>query len=120
MNIKWFKESFGGMTQWVYQRFTAVFMVIYLLIMSALISNHSVFKYSTWVSIFDTAWVRFGTLIFFYVMFFHAWIGILHITEDYIKWFAIRRVINFCFLVIIILQILIINFYLIQIWVVDA
>ena len=58
--------------------------------------------------------------IFFYVMFFHAWIGMLHITEDYIKWFAIRRAINFCFLVMIVLQILILSFYLIQIGVVDA
>ena len=120
MNTKWFKEPFGGMTQWLYQRFTAVFMVIYLLIMSALISNHTVFKYSNWISIFDTAWVCFGTLLFFYVMFFHAWIGILHITEDYIKWFTIRKAINFCFLAMIILQILILSFYLIQIGAVDA
>jgi len=120
MNIKLFKEPFGGMTQWVYQRFTAVFMVIYLLIMIALILSHPVFTYSTWVSTFDNPWVRFGTLIFFYVMFFHAWIGMLHITEDYIKWFAIRRAINFCFLVMIVLQILILSFYLIQIGVVDA
>tara|TARA_B100000768_G_C11256449_1_gene366632 strand:+ start:689 stop:1051 length:363 start_codon:yes stop_codon:yes gene_type:complete len=120
MNIKLLKEPFGGMTQWVYQRFTAIFMVIYLLIMSAVILSYPVFEYSSWVSIFKISWVRFGTLIFFYVMFFHAWIGILHITDDYIKSFAIRRAINFCFLVMIVLQILIITFYLIQIGAVDA
>ena len=114
MNIKWLKEPFGGMTQWVYQRFTAVFMVIYLLIMSVLISSYSVFEYSSWTSIFESYWVRFGTLIFFYVMFFHAWIGILHVTGDYIKWFGMRRAINFCFLTIILLQILILSFCLIK------
>ena len=114
MNIKWIKKPFGGMTQWIYQRFTALFMVIYLLIMGILISNHHTFNYFDWISIFDSWSVRFGTLIFFYLMFFHAWIGILHITEDYIKWFAIRRAVNFCFLIMIILQLLILSFYLIK------
>lgn len=114
MNIKWIKKPFGGMTQWIYQRFTALFMVIYLLIMGILILNHSVFDYVGWISMFDSWLVRFGTLIFFYIMFFHAWIGVLHVTEDYIKWFAIRRTVNFCFLMMINIQLLILSFYLIK------
>ncbi len=114
MNIRWIKDPFGGMTQWVYQRFTALFMLIYLSIMGVLISNYPDIDYFSWISIFDSSWVSFGTLIFFYLMFFHAWIGMLHITEDYIKWNIIRRAINFCFLVIIILQLLILSIYLIK------
>ena len=114
MNIKWLKEPFGGMTQWVYQRFTALFMVIYLLAMSILILNHPVLDYTVWISIFDSWALRFGTLIFFYVMFFHAWIGMLHITNDYIKNFIVRRAVNFCFLMMIIFQLLILSFYLIK------
>jgi len=114
MNIKWIKEPFGGMTQWVYQRFTALFMVVYLLVMGILILNHPVFDYTGWISMFDIWLVRFGTLIFFYVMFFHAWIGILHVTEDYIKDFTMRRAVNFCFLMMIIFQLLILSFYLIK------
>jgi len=114
MNIRWIKEPFGGMTQWIYQRFTALFMFIYLLIMMVLISIHDVIDYFSWVSIFDSWWVSFGTLIFFYLMFFHAWIGILHVTEDYIKWNATRRAVNFCFLLMIILQLLILSIFLIK------
>ena len=114
MNINWIKEPFGGMTQWIYQRFTALFMLIYLLTMGILISTYPDIDYFGWISIFNSRWVSVGTLIFFYLMFFHAWIGILHITEDYIKWFAIRRSVNFCFLVMIILQLLILSFYLIK------
>ena len=114
MNIKLIKEPFGGMTQWVYQRFTALFMFIYLLIMMVLISIHDVLDYFSWVSIFDSGWVRFGTLIFFYLMFFHSWIGMLHITEDYIKWNIGRRIVNFCFLIMIILQLLILSIFLIK------
>jgi succinate dehydrogenase / fumarate reductase membrane anchor subunit len=114
MNIKWLKEPFGGMTQWVYQRFTALFMVIYLLAMSILILNHPVLDYTVWIYMFDSWPVRFGTLIFFYVMFFHAWIGMLHITNDYIKNFIVRRAVNFCFLMMIIFQLLILSFYLIK------
>jgi len=114
MNIKWLKEPFGGMTQWVYQRFTALFMVVYLLVMGILILNHPVLDYADWVSMFDIWLVRFGTLIFFYVMFFHAWIGILHVTDDYIKNFIVRRAVNFCFLMMIIFQLLIFSFYLIK------
>ena len=114
MNTKWIKEPFGGMTQWVYQRLTAVFMTLYLMCMGILISNYSVIDYNSWISIFDNWWVCFGTLIFFYFMFFHAWIGILNITEDYIKWFTIRRIVNICFLIFIVLQLLILSFYLIK------
>jgi succinate dehydrogenase / fumarate reductase membrane anchor subunit len=114
MNIKLIKEPFGGMTQWVYQRFTALFMFIYLLIMMVLVSIHDVLDYFSWVSIFDSWWVRFGTLIFFYLMFFHSWIGMLHVTEDYIKWNIGRRIVNFCFLIMIILQLLILSIFLIK------
>ncbi len=114
MNNKWIKEPFGGMTQWLYQRFTAFLMFIYILFMIALISIHDVIDYSSWVSIFDNWWVSFGTLIFFYLMFFHAWIGILHVTEDYIKWNAARRTVNFCFLIMILLQLLILSIFLIK------
>jgi len=114
VNIRWIKEPFGGMTQWIYQRFTALFMLIYLSIMGILISNYRDIDYFSWISIFDSPWVSFGTLIFFYLMFFHAWIGMLHITDDYIKWNTIRRAINSFSLVIIILQLLILCIYLIQ------
>jgi succinate dehydrogenase / fumarate reductase, membrane anchor subunit len=114
MNIEWIKAPFGGMTQWVYQRFTALFMIFYLLAMGILILNHPVSDYISWISMFDILLVRFGTLIFFYVMFFHAWIGILHVTEDYIKNFTVRRAVNFCFLMMIIFQLLILSFYLIK------
>ena len=115
MNIKWLKEPFGGMTQWVYQRFTALFMVVYLLVMGILILNHPVLDYAGWISMFDIWLVRFGTLIFFYVMFVFMldW-PILHSQTDYIKNFIVRRAVNFCFLMMIILQLLILSFYLIK------
>jgi succinate dehydrogenase hydrophobic membrane anchor protein len=82
--------------------------------MGILILNHPVSDYISWISMFDIWLVRFGTLIFFYVMFFHAWIGILHVTDDYIKNFIVRRAVNFCFLMMIIFQLLILSFYLIK------
>ena len=113
MNIKLLKEPFGGMTQWIYQRFTALFMTIYFFIMGILIISHSTFDYLSWTYLFDSFFVKISTFIFFCLMFFHAWIGILHVTEDYIKCSSIRRSINFCFFLAIVFQLFILSYYLI-------
>jgi len=113
MNIHNLKNPFGGMTQWLYQRFTAFFMVSYMGIISVLILRFRPLTFDIWSSLFDPWELRYATLVFFYLMFFHAWIGILHVTEDYIKIIFLRNVTNLSLLIIMLFQLIYLTYFLI-------
>ena len=99
---------FGGMTQWLYQRFTAVYMLIYLLFIFLTIWNNSPINFYLWVNIFNSTYIKLATILFFLLLFFHSWIGMLHITSDYIKNKVCRFILNQFFALISIVQVVII------------
>ena len=107
------KKPFGGMTQWLYQRFTALFMVFYMMILSVIILSSKPITFDVWSSLFDSWVIRYLTLVFFYVMFIHAWIGILHVTEDYIKLIYLRNTVNLLFVTLMFLQLIYLTYFLI-------
>jgi len=47
------------------------------------------------------------------LMFFHAWIGILHITEDYIKVIAVRTTINGFLFITMVVELIYLTYFLI-------
>tara|TARA_B100001996_G_scaffold239928_1_gene185459 strand:+ start:461 stop:814 length:354 start_codon:yes stop_codon:yes gene_type:complete len=95
---------FGGMTQWLYQRFTAVYMLFYLIFISITIWNNSPIDFDVWMNIFNSIYIQITTVLFFLLMFFHSWIGILHIINDYIKNRVIRFFLNQLFALMSIIQ----------------
>ncbi|MAS00477.1 MAG: succinate dehydrogenase, hydrophobic membrane anchor protein [Nitrosomonadales bacterium] len=103
-----FFNIFGGMTQWLYQRFTAVYMLLYLFFMVITILNKSPINFHMWTNIFDSTYIQLATILFFLLMFFHSWIGMLHITSDYIKNKIIRIFLNQIFALMSIIQVIII------------
>ena len=113
MNINDLKRPFGGMTQWLYQRFTALFMVTYMVIVSALLFTCAPLTFRVWAPLFDVWLLRYATLAFFYLMFFHAWIGVLHITEDYIKIIVLRNAVNVILLIIMLFELAYLSYFLI-------
>jgi succinate dehydrogenase hydrophobic anchor subunit len=46
-------------------------------------------------------------------MFFHAWIGVLHITEDYIKIIVLRNAVNVILLIIMLFELAYLSYFLI-------
>jgi succinate dehydrogenase / fumarate reductase, membrane anchor subunit len=113
MNINNFRRPFGGMTQWLYQRFTALFMVAYMATISVIMFTYKPLTYEVWASLFDLWALKSATLVFFYLMFFHAWIGVLHVTEDYIKAIYLRKVINLSLLLAMLFELIYLTFFLI-------
>jgi len=61
-----------------------------------------------WTNIFDSTYIQLATILFFLLMFFHSWIGMLHITSDYIKNKIIRIFLNQIFALMSIIQVIII------------
>lgn len=99
------KSPFGGMTQWIYQRFTAIFMLIYLIIILFLsLQNEGGFQ--GWMAMMSPLWMKILTTLFFYLMMIHAFIGVIHVTDDYISNLMVRKILNIFFFSIVLIQII--------------
>lgn len=105
------KSPFGGMTQWLYQRFTALFMIAYLVVILFYILFYS-FTYQSWVTFMTTLWMRLATSIFFVLMIIHAWIGVQHVIDDYIKLDFLKGLINIIFLLLTLAQLIYLPYFL--------
>lgn len=76
---------------------SAIYRLIYDYLFNHLDEHNFFLKpitFSIWSSLFTLWYVKLATVLFFYLIFFHAWIGVLHITEDYIKVVWLKKIIN--------------------------
>jgi succinate dehydrogenase / fumarate reductase membrane anchor subunit len=105
MTLMSLKRPFGGMTQWIYQRFTAMFMLIYLLLIFVLISIKGD-GYQGWFEVMSPVWMKILTTLFFYLMVIHAFIGVQHVTDDYIPYPGLRKLMNTLFLGLVVIQVI--------------
>ncbi len=83
-----------GWKDWLVQRMTAVFMVLYTLgVLGVLLYNGGI-DYSLWQALFANGLFRIATLLFGLALLWHAWIGVRDIWMDYIKPTALRLVLE--------------------------
>lgn len=84
--------SFGrsGLYDWMFQRASAVILLLYTVtIIGYLVCNTDV-TYSEWRSLFDMTWMRVFTLLVILSVCAHSWIGLWCISTDYIKSTGLR------------------------------
>ena len=79
-----------GLRDWLAQRVTAVFMVVYSVIFAIAALTLPEMSYEAWSGLFAGGFMRFVTFLFFLALFYHAWVGIRDIYMDYIKPVSIR------------------------------
>jgi succinate dehydrogenase / fumarate reductase membrane anchor subunit len=79
-----------GLRDWLAQRVTAVFMVVYSIIFAIAALTLPEMSYEAWSGLFAGGFMRFVTFLFFLALFYHAWVGIRDIYMDYIKPVSIR------------------------------
>jgi succinate dehydrogenase / fumarate reductase membrane anchor subunit len=79
-----------GLRDWLAQRVTAVFMVVYSIIFAIGALTLPEMSYEAWSGLFAGGFMRFVTFLFFLALFYHAWVGIRDIYMDYIKPVSIR------------------------------
>ena len=79
-----------GLRDWIAQRATAVFMVVYTVLFAAAALGLSEMTYDSWSGLFGGGLVRFFTFLFFLALFYHAWIGVRDIYMDYIQPVGVR------------------------------
>ncbi len=79
-----------GLRDWIGQRATAVYMVIYTVIFAIAALTLPEMSYEAWSGLFSGGLMRFLTFLFFLALFYHAWIGVRDIFMDYIKPAGVR------------------------------
>jgi succinate dehydrogenase / fumarate reductase membrane anchor subunit len=102
--MKYFSQ---GLHMWLIQRFTAVYMVLFVLFMLGFYALRGPFDYQHWrlfmeMPITMTAWT-----LFFLSLLLHAWVGMRDAVMDYVTTFAIK---------IIVLGVLAIGLLVMAVW----
>jgi succinate dehydrogenase / fumarate reductase membrane anchor subunit len=79
-----------GMRTWLLQRLTAIYMLLYAVCFGIYYISQEVDDFQSWQNLFVHPITNIATLIFFFSILYHAWVGIRDILIDYIKWSALR------------------------------
>ena len=74
-----------GMRDWLFQRMTAAYMIVYTLVFIATACWFGLGSYERWHALFAWGPMRFLTFIFFICALYHAWVGMRDIFMDYVK-----------------------------------
>jgi succinate dehydrogenase / fumarate reductase membrane anchor subunit len=79
-----------GMRDWLAQRVTAIVMVIFTVILLVSFLTGQNFSYEGWAGLFARQWFKLFTMVTFFGLFYHVWVGIRDIWMDYVKPVGIR------------------------------
>ena len=79
-----------GMRDWLAQRVTAIVMVIFTVILLVSFLTGQNFTYERWAGLFARQWFKLFTMVTFFGLFYHVWVGIRDIWMDYVKPVGIR------------------------------
>ena len=79
-----------GMRDWLAQRVTAIVMVVFTVILLVSFLTGQNFTYEGWAGLFARQWFKLFTMVTFFGLFYHVWVGIRDIWMDYIKPVGIR------------------------------
>jgi succinate dehydrogenase / fumarate reductase, membrane anchor subunit len=79
-----------GMRDWLAQRVTAIVMVIFTVILLVSFLTGQNFTDEGWAGLFARQWFKLFTMVTFFGLFYHVWVGIRDIWMDYVKPVGIR------------------------------
>lgn len=80
----------NGLKDWLIQRVSAVYLLVYVLFLTIYLGCHTPLMYETWHALFQMMVMQIATLLAIILLVLHAWIGIWTVTTDYIKCTVIR------------------------------
>jgi len=84
----------SGLQDWLVQRITAVFMVIYSVGLFSFLIAHPNMAYYEWHGLFVNLWVKVATLLFVLSLLAHAWVGMWTVFTDYVKPLVFRLILS--------------------------
>jgi succinate dehydrogenase / fumarate reductase membrane anchor subunit len=78
-----------GLRDWLIQRVTAVVMALYTLFLIGFFITQPL-TFASWQGLFHNLPMRLASLLFFFSLFAHAWVGMRDIFMDYVHPTVIR------------------------------
>jgi succinate dehydrogenase / fumarate reductase, membrane anchor subunit len=79
-----------GMRDWLAQRVTAIVMILFTVVLLVSFLTGQNFTYEGWAGLFARQWFKLFTMVTFFGLFYHVWVGIRDIWMDYVKPVGIR------------------------------
>ncbi len=79
-----------GVRAWLLQRLSAVYIGLYLLIALFTLGTGPALDYTRWHSLLSRPVVSIASLLFFFFILIHAWVGIRDVLLDYVQLTALR------------------------------
>jgi len=80
----------NGLKDWLIQRVSAVYLLVYFLMVLAYFWMHCPLTFESWSGLFHVLWMQIATVLAVFMLVLHAWIGIWTVTTDYISCTIIR------------------------------
>ncbi|VAX14449.1 hypothetical protein MNBD_GAMMA24-2288 [hydrothermal vent metagenome] len=79
-----------GMRAWLLQRLSGAYIGLYLLAALFIINRGPVLDYTRWHHLLSKPIVSIASLLFFFFILIHAWVGIRDVLLDYVQLTALR------------------------------
>jgi len=79
-----------GLRDWLSQRFTALIMAIFTIVVLAQLLIGGPIDYYKWSGIFARQWMKVLTFVVIVSMLWHVWVGMRDIWMDYVKPVSVR------------------------------
>ncbi|MCK5359374.1 MAG: succinate dehydrogenase, hydrophobic membrane anchor protein [Gammaproteobacteria bacterium] len=85
-------SSRSGLGEWVVQRLTAVYILIYIIVALVVLSFSPVTNHAGWLSLSSGLIFQISTLMFIFSILAHAWLGLKSVFLDYVHSWRVRFV----------------------------
>lgn len=79
------KKALSGLRPWLVQRFTAVYMLAFIVFALSHFAFDAPHSYVAWQAWMTGPWVLITTALFFVALLLHAWVGLRDVVLDYVK-----------------------------------
>lgn len=79
-----------GLTAWLWQRGTAVAMLLLLIALAGHVWRQPWSGYEAWRALIAPLPVRIGLVLFFFGLYVHVWLGVREIVMDYVPLILLR------------------------------
>jgi succinate dehydrogenase / fumarate reductase, membrane anchor subunit len=84
------RKTFSGLGAWLVQRFTAVWMLAFLVFVLLHFALNRPASFDEWRAWVGLPVIRIGAALFFLSLFMHAWVGVRDVLIDYVKALPLR------------------------------
>jgi succinate dehydrogenase / fumarate reductase membrane anchor subunit len=94
----------NGLKDWLIQRFSAIYLVIYTLFIFSFLFSHPHLSFEIWKNLFSCVLFKLATVLTLFMLLLHSWVGLWTVCTDYLKCTALRLSVLFIILFFLLSQ----------------